>query len=231
MKIPMKMGLAALALALSCGAMMAQDGPRDIAGAPGGERMGPGGPGGGADGFVDPGGPGGPGGARRMGPDGRRGDWGRGRGGRGRREFGLSRILSNPEIEQKVGVTPEQVAKIRQQETAFRKTAIQQRADLEVKQIDLRDLLGADKPDRAAIDRQLQAISSSRLAMDKSRIDFRLNMKDALTPEQREKLRQAIKDRAQARRGERRRGGPGGRGERGPGASGGTAAPPANPGE
>jgi Spy/CpxP family protein refolding chaperone len=221
MKMPMKMGLAALALALSCGAMAAQDGPRDIAGAPGGEMMGPGGPGGGEEGFVDPGGPGG---VRRMGPDG-------GRGGQGRREFGLSRILSNPEIAQKVGVTPEQVAKIRQQETAFRKTAIQQRADLEVKQIDLRDLLAADKPDRAAIDRQLQAISSSRLAMDKSLIDFRLNMKDALTPEQREKLRQAMKDRMQARRGDRRRGGPGGRGQRGPGAGDGTAAPPANPGE
>jgi Spy/CpxP family protein refolding chaperone len=102
-----------------------------------------------------------------------------------------------------------------------------------VKQIDLRDLLAADKPDRAALDRQLQAISASRLAMDKSRIDFRLNMKDALTPEQREKLRQAMKDRMQARRGEGRRGGPGGRGRRGPGGGGaGAAAPPAtNPGE
>ena len=68
-------------------------------------------------------------------------------------------------------MTPEQVAKIRQQETAFRKTAIQQRADLEVKQIDLRDLLAADKPDRAAIDRQLQAISASRLAMDQEIAD------------------------------------------------------------
>jgi Spy/CpxP family protein refolding chaperone len=235
MRIAMKMGLAALALALSCGAILAQDGPRDFAGAPGGPMMGPGGAGGGDEGFVDPDGAGG---ARRMGREGGRGDWGRGRGGferggHGRREFGLSRILSNPEIQQKVGVTPEQVAKIRQQETAFKKTAIQQRADLEVKQIDLRDLLAADKPDRAALDRQLQAISASRLAMDKSRIDFRLNMKDALTPEQREKLRQAMKDRMQARRGEGRRGGPGGRGQRGPGGGGaGAAAPPAtNPGE
>ncbi|MGB7730541.1 MAG: periplasmic heavy metal sensor [Candidatus Acidiferrum sp.] len=226
MKIAMKTGLAALALALSCGVMVAQDGPRDFTAAPGEPMMGPGGPGGGDEGFVDPDGPAGRGGARRMGRDGERG-------GHGRSEFGLSRMLSNPDIQQKVGVTPEQVAKIRQQETAFRKTAIQQRADLEVKQIDLRDLLAADKPDRAAIDRQLQAISTSRLAMDKSRIDFRLNMKDALTPEQREKLRQAMKERMQARRGEGRRGGPGGRGQRGPGSGkDGAAAPPAaKPGE
>ncbi len=236
MKIPMKMGLAALAAALSCGALVAQDGPRDVAGGPGGEMIGPGAPGGGEEGYVDADRPGGPGGARRMGPDGGRGDWGRWRGGfsregHGQREFALSRILSNPEIQKKVGVTQEQVAKIRQEETAFRKTEIQQRADLEVKQIDLRDLLATDKPDRAAIDRQLQAISASRLAMDKSRIDFRLNRKDALTPEQREKLRQAIEDRMQARRTAGRRGGPGGRGQRGPGAGGGAAAPPANPGE
>ena len=50
-------------MALSCGAMVAQDGPRDFAGAPGGPMMGPGGPGGGDEGFVDPDGTGG---ARRM---------------------------------------------------------------------------------------------------------------------------------------------------------------------
>jgi Spy/CpxP family protein refolding chaperone len=239
MKIQMKMGMAALALALSCGVMAAQDGPRDLSGAPGGALTGPGGRDGGDERFVDPDGSEGSGGARRLGPGDRRGEWDRGRGGferggHGRREFGLSQILSNPDIQQKVGVTPEQVAKIRQEESTFRKTAIQQRADLRVKQIDLQELLAVDKPDRAAIDRQLQAISASRLAVEKSRIDFRLNMKDALTPEQREKLRQAMKDRMPARQGAGRRG-PGGRGQRGTGGvggGGGAAAPPAaNPGE
>jgi periplasmic protein CpxP/Spy len=229
-----KIGLASLALALSCGPVLAQDGPRDPAGAPGGgEKMmgaeGPGGP----EGFVDPDGAGRRGGPGRM--DGNRG-WGQRRGGfergwHGRREFGLSRILSSPEMQQKVGVSAEQVAKIRQQETAFRKTAIQQRADLQVKQIDLRELMSADKPDRAAIDRKLQEISTSRLAMDKSRIDFRLNMKDALTPEQRAKLKQAMKEKREARQGQRRGNGSQ-RGPRGPrpnGPAGGAA--PANPGE
>jgi Spy/CpxP family protein refolding chaperone len=150
--------------------------------------------------------------------------------------LGLSRMLSNPEIQQKVGVSAEQVAKIRQEESSFRKTSIQQRADMQVKQIDLRELLEAAKVDRGAIDRQLQAISASRLAMDKSRIDFRLSMKDALTPEQREKLQQAMRERRQAQRGTGPRGpgGPGGRGLRGPRPTG-TApdgkAPAANPGE
>jgi Spy/CpxP family protein refolding chaperone len=227
MDIFKKLGLAVLAATLcSGGLILAQQGPRDVAVGlgSGDEMMGPG------EGFVDPGTVGGPDGSRRMGPGREHDGWRDGHGGRGRRDFAMSRILSNPEIQQKVGVTPEQVAKIRGQETAFRRTSIQQRADLQVKRLDLQELLAAEKPDRTAIDRQLQAISTSRLAMDKSRIDFRLNMKDALTPEQREKLKQAMKDRWEGRRGQDRRGP--GRGPRGPrpggGAAQGNGQPPAN---
>jgi Spy/CpxP family protein refolding chaperone len=201
MKIETKFGLAALAVALTCGPMVAQEGP-DPAGAPADEALlvPPGGPGGpGAEGFVDQDGPGGP--RAPMGPGAERHDrFERGPQG-GHREFALSRLLSDPEIQQKVGISADQVAKIRQQESAFRKTEIRQRADLEIKRIDLRDMLAAEKPDRAAIDRQLQEISTSQLAIEKARIDFRLNMKDALTPDQREKLRQTLRERWQARRG------------------------------
>jgi len=106
-----------------------------------------------------------------------RGRWGQGdrmgmRGpGRGAGEFGLSRVLNDPAIREQLGVTAEQVAKIRQQESDFRKAEIRNRADLEVKRIDLNDLLAADKPDRAAIDSKLQEISTAQLAVEKSRID------------------------------------------------------------
>jgi Spy/CpxP family protein refolding chaperone len=230
MDICNKLGLGVLAVTLSCGSILSQEGPRDVAAGPDSsdEMIGPGG-----EGFVVPGVVGEPDGSRRMGPGRERGGWRDERGGHGGRELAMSRILSNPEIQQKVGVTPDQVAKIRGLEAAFRKTSIQQRADLEVKRLDLRELLAADKPDRAAIDRQLQTISASRLAMDKSRIDFRLNMKDALTPEQREKLKQAMKFRWEGQRGQDRRGP--GRGQKGPRPGGGVAPgsgqPPANSGE
>jgi Spy/CpxP family protein refolding chaperone len=147
----------------------------------------------------------------------------RGRGMNGR-EFGLSRMLSNPDIREKLGVTPEQAAKIRQQASDFRKTEIRGRADMQVKRIDLRDLLAADKPDRAAIDAKLQEISSARLALDKSAIDYRLNSRDALTPAQRDRLRQLMQDR-------RQQGGAGARATRGPrpGAQRNSGTPPAPP--
>ena len=60
----------------------------------------------------------------------------RGRG-MGRREFGLGRLLNDPNIRQQLGVTADQAAKIRQQESDFRKTEIRNRADLQIKRMDL----------------------------------------------------------------------------------------------
>jgi Spy/CpxP family protein refolding chaperone len=139
-----------------------------------------------------------------MGPDEERGGWGHRDDdgfGRGGREFGLARLLDDPAIRQQIGITAEQAATIRQQESDFRKTEIRDRADLEVKRIDLKDLLEADKPDRAAIDSKLGEISAARLALEKSAIGYRLTMRDAISPTQREKLRQWMSNR-------RRGGGP-----------------------
>jgi Spy/CpxP family protein refolding chaperone len=220
-----KLALAALAVALSCAPAFAQapDPPDDPPAAP------------------DAGGPG-PGPAmHRQGPGRDGGNWGRGRdGGWGHRDgFGhgrgmgmrgrggmdgrgmmLGRLLSNPDIRDKIGVTADQAAKIRQQEADFRKTEIRGRADLEAKQIDLRELMAADKPDRAAIDAKLTEISTARLALEKSTVGFRLSQRDALTADQKQKLRDLMK----TRREEHTAPGP-----RGPRAGGRRGAPPANP--
>jgi Spy/CpxP family protein refolding chaperone len=160
----------------------------------------------------------------RWGHEGRMGMRGRGEGPRG---FGLARLLRNPEIRQQLGVTADQAAKIRQEESDFRKARIRNRADLEIKHMDLQDLLSADKPDRAAIDSKLQEVSAAQLAMAKSAVDFHLTMRDALTPAQRQKLEQWMRQRREPESGSNagprgpRGGGPGGRGTRG-----GPGAPP-----
>ncbi|HTZ99713.1 MAG TPA: periplasmic heavy metal sensor [Candidatus Aquilonibacter sp.] len=240
MRIGSKAAFAVLALALACTPVLAQGDPQDPpAQQQGGGRdfamrgpMGPMRPGDGRDGFG------------RGGWGGTRGGVGRGRFGRddgrrgmdgsdgGRRGFGLTRALHDPAVRQQAGITDEQFAKIRQQESDFRKTEIRDRADLQVKRIDLRDLLSADKPDRAAIDSKLQEISTAQLALQKSAVDYRLDMHDAITPAQRDKLRQALRDRWQQRGGPGR-GGPQGmarRGQRGGrGGAGNGAAPQSNP--
>jgi Spy/CpxP family protein refolding chaperone len=127
--------------------------------------------------------------------------WGGGRGGDGARPGGrtrmrgargrgfmLDRILENPEFRQRLGITVDQAAKIHQQTIDFRKAEIRGRADLQIERLELRELLAADSPDRAAIDQKLQKISSERLAQEKSAIDYRLAMRSALTADQWQKL-------------------------------------------
>ncbi|MGB7280998.1 MAG: periplasmic heavy metal sensor [Candidatus Acidiferrum sp.] len=204
-----------LALALACSPLLAQDGPQNPPPDQQGAR----------DGFGPRG---------QMGPSMGQGRWGHGRGGFdrggriGRREFGFFRLLNDPAVRQQVGITEEQVAAIRKQASDFRKAEIRDRADLQVKRIDLRDLLAAEKPDRAAINAKLQEISTAQLAVAKSRIDFRLNMRDAITPAQREKLRQLMSDRWQRGRGPGRRG-PQGTGRRGRGGPAPAPAPQSQP--
>ena len=113
---------------------------------------------------------------------------------RGRGSFGLAGLASDPRVRERLGITPEQASKIRQQELNFRKVQIRNRAELEVKRMELAELLTADKPDRGMIDKKLREISDTQFASEKSRIDHHLAMREALTPEQREKLKQMFSE-------------------------------------
>lgn len=215
MSVYSKAAFAVLALALSCSPLLAQDGAQD---APAGHQ-------GARDGFGSRRGP--------MESGENQGRWGHRHGGfggddhRGRRHRGFARLLNDPTIRQQVGITDEQAATIRKQELDFRKTEIRGRADLEVERIDLEALVAADKPDRAAINAKLQEISAAQLSLQKSAIDYRLTMRDAITPAQRDKLRQVMRDRWQ------RSGGPGRAGRQAGGRSGprGPAATPDSQGK
>jgi Spy/CpxP family protein refolding chaperone len=108
----------------------------------------------------------------------------------GRQDLMLARIARNPEMRQRLGITADQAAKIQQETVDFLKTEIQDRASVQVQRVELASLLSAEQPDRAAIDKELDEISASRLAQTKAAIDFHLTMRDALTPDQRQKLQQ-----------------------------------------
>ena len=104
-------------------------------------------------------------------------------------EFRSMRLVNDPAMREKLGITSEQAAKIRQETLEFQKMQIRHRADLAVKRLELRDLLTAANPDRAAIDRKLDEISAAQLAQRKAAVGYRLDMRGALTSEQIQKLR------------------------------------------
>jgi len=121
-------------------------------------------------------------------------------------EFMLARLANNPTFRERIGMTQEQAQKIRTETFDFQKAQIRNRADVQVKKLELRELLSGQNPDRAAINSKLEQISAARLAQAKASVDFHLDMRAALTPDQKLKLQQMRKEFFQHRFGP---GGPG----------------------
>lgn len=94
-----------------------------------------------------------------------------------------------PRILQELNLTAEQKGRIQQLDFQRRKAEIQNRADLETRQLELKQLLGADKPDRAAVERKLAEIGSAMAAQMKTQTMSQLDVMDVLTAEQRAKAR------------------------------------------
>ena len=136
----------------------------------------------------------------------------------GGHEMGLEWAINNPKLREQLLITPEQVAKIRQESLNFRKAEILSRADLEVRRLELDSLLEAETPDRAAIEKSLRAANAAQFTVEKAAIDHQLAVRDLVTPEQRKKLE---KMREEFRRPGAGPGGPGGpRGMMHPGGNG-----------
>ena len=109
-------------------------------------------------------------------------------------------MLFSERARRQLGLSEEQSSRLRQLGLEARKSAIRRRADMEMKQLELEELLGAAEPDRAAIDRTVQEIGALHAARMKAGIDQRLNFQDVLTPEQREKMRELRKQGFRGRR-------------------------------
>jgi Spy/CpxP family protein refolding chaperone len=143
--------------------------------------------------------------------------------------MGLNRIVNNPDMREKLGITTEQAAKIRQQDMDFEKASVMNRAKSQVAHMELNQLMSADKPDRAAIDKKLSDISAAQLVSEQTRVHHELDMKTALTPDQHAKLKTLMQSRRPGMGGPNGgpQGGPGrgGRGGRGPQPPQGTGTP------
>jgi Spy/CpxP family protein refolding chaperone len=137
--------------------------------------------------------------------------------------MGLNRIVNNPDMREKLGITAEQAAKIRQQDSDFQKASIMNRAKSQVAHLELNQLMSADKPDRAAIDKKLADISAAQLVSEQTRVHHQLDMKTALTPDQQAKLKELMQSRRPGMRGP---GGPNGGPQGGPGRGGRGPRPP-----
>jgi Spy/CpxP family protein refolding chaperone len=165
---------------------------------------------------------------------GRPGELGMGMEGLGRGgERGIYRrllaLLDNDRVKAALGLTDQQTNGLRELAVDTEKATVKTEADIEVRGIELRELLRADQPDHDAAVKKVEEISALRADLMKRRIEALLKAKSLLTPEQQKKIRTFVEERRAGNLGMMR---PGGgmrpyeqRAPRGPA----TPPPPANP--
>ena len=93
-------------------------------------------------------------------------------------------------LAKELDLTGAQRTKIREAGERQMRRGIQERADLEIARLDLRQLVRADKPDQTAIDAQVDRIAGMRAQLQKERLATMLDMRSMLTDAQRAKLRE-----------------------------------------
>jgi Spy/CpxP family protein refolding chaperone len=103
-----------------------------------------------------------------------------------------------------LGLTDEQVGRLRALKAEQRKAAVRQRADLAVARLELEEMLGAATVDEKALAAKIKAVSDMQAAAMKARLEARLAVRKVLSAEQFSKL-QAMRGQRAPRMGQRLR--------------------------
>ena len=94
---------------------------------------------------------------------------------------------------QALGLTPAQTAELEKIFAKSRPKLIDLKADLEKKQFAYEQAMSADKVDRADVEAKIEAREQARAKLQKELALMELDMKQVLTPEQREKAHAAAR--------------------------------------
>jgi len=174
----MAIGILGLAILLAAGVMRAQDGnPPELGPMPPDQEWS-------GEHRFDGGGPG---------EMGRPGEGHEGMPPGGPHEFGgggpFLRLAENPRLRKELALTDEQVERLHKIRVEEEKNSIQTRADLELRHIELRELLRADNPDHDAIMQKVDQVIALEGKMQKQRVETLLSARGVLTPDQIKKLK------------------------------------------
>lgn len=144
----------------------------------------------------------GDGGRRQFGQEGRGGEFGgRGmgwqHGGRGRFGGGdhLLRLAENPRVRQYLGLTDDQVGRLHKIGIDAEKASVQTRADMQLRHIELGELLRADNPDHDAIMHKLDEVNTLQGKIQKQHVETLLTARSVLTADQLKKIKTFMENR------------------------------------
>jgi Spy/CpxP family protein refolding chaperone len=116
---------------------------------------------------------------------------------------GIGWLVRNEDAAKDLGVTEDQLAKLRDMAYQAEITQIKTRADLELAQMELRRLLDGAKPTEEAVGKAVDKISGLEAQMQKARIIELLKAREILGEATMERIRDAMKARMRERREDR----------------------------
>ena len=126
----------------------------------------------------------------------------------GQQGLGEGKWWKRPRVVQALGLTAAQSSELEKIFAKSRPKLIDLKADLEKRQFAYEQAMSADKVDRADIETKIEAREQARASLQKELSLMELDMKQVLTPEQREKImqfreenRQRLQERRKALRG------------------------------
>lgn len=113
----------------------------------------------------------------------------------GRRISRLLDRLDNERVKATLGLTDDQADRLRKIAVNAEESSIKTGSELAIRGIELRELLRADKPDRAEVMKKAGEISQLRGELMSQRLQALLDAKAVLTPEQQTKIRNFMESR------------------------------------
>jgi periplasmic protein CpxP/Spy len=102
-----------------------------------------------------------------------------------------------------IGLTDDQIAKIKDKVKAHMKETIQLRADKKISELDLREEMEKDTPDKKVVTALIDKINDCENKTKKSMIMLQLDLKTMVTPDQRAKIKAIMKERREHMRNNR----------------------------
>jgi Spy/CpxP family protein refolding chaperone len=111
----------------------------------------------------------------------------------------LLAMLDNDRVKTALGLSEDQTNHLRQIVVDTEKSNIKTRAEMQVRGIELRELLRADNPDHQAVMKTVDELSALRAELMKQDVDALLSAKSVLTPEQQKKIRTFLERRRAGR--------------------------------
>lgn len=117
----------------------------------------------------------------------------------GHEPFGMSErmlgLLDNQRFKTEIGLNDQQVDRLRQIVLDTQKSSIKTRADMQLRGIELREMLRSENPDRTTVLKKVQELSDLRGQMMKQNVEALLAAKTVLTPEQQKKVQSFMRGR------------------------------------